>query len=205
VTWRTGSILVVLLSLIVWGLLLRREQTELDRRAQRVVLPKIDYSLRNLQMHQLGADGQLVGELEAEAMAHLRVSDSAILQKPVIHAVDDKAVPLRISADTASLARQEEKLIFSGHVLMLHGFPQDIPAEMTTEQLDVYPRKRLANTDLDVTLRQGGSILTGTGLEADLEHGQINILANVRGSLQPIPRQPTAIRPEDGSRSSHSN
>ena len=59
--------------------------------------------------------------------------------------------------------------------------------QLSTEHLQVFPKKDLAQSQDPVTIRRADSILQGTGLRADRKAKRVQLLANVKGHYAPRP------------------
>ena len=143
------------------------------------------YYLKSARILGTGPDGELLYELqarEAEQLGDNRVSFSNVRLKYS----PQSEVPWSISADTATLHADEERVLLEGHVRAVssEGFSGS-ETEIRTQYLEIYPEHFLAETDERVQIRIGARSLTATGMLASLKDNQVKLKSNVRGKFAP--------------------
>ena len=143
------------------------------------------YYLKSARILGTGEDGQLLYELqarEAEQQGTNRVSfkDVRLNYSP------QSDVPWSVSADTAMIHADEQRVQLEGHVsaISTEGFSGN-DTEIRTQYLELYPEEFLAETDERVQIRIGARSLTATGMLASLKDNQVKLKSNVRGKFAP--------------------
>jgi lipopolysaccharide export system protein LptC len=63
--------------------------------------------------------------------------------------------------------------------------PAGISTRLETERLTVFPDRNEATSERRVTVTQGDSILSGTGLRADMQAKRFQLLSDVKGRYAP--------------------
>lgn len=145
-----------------------------------VVLPEVDYRLRGLSLVQFAAEtGVPELRLSARELTHLRVETRALLEAPVIDSTRPDG-ELRIRATRAMLDQPSRTIDFRDDVEVQRREPGRDPllARMSTLQVDL--KARTGATDDPVTIDQGSSTLSGTGLDIDLEQERFSLRRDVR-------------------------
>jgi LPS export ABC transporter protein LptC len=145
-----------------------------------VVLPEVDYRLRELTLVQYAEDTGLPElRLSARELTHLRVETRALLERPVIDSTRPDG-DLRIRAARATLDQTTRMIAFEDNVEVRRREPERDPllARMPTLLVDL--KARTGATDDPVTIDQGSSKLSGTGLDIDLEQESFSLRRDVR-------------------------
>ncbi len=155
-----------------------------------VVLPEVDYRLRELNLVQYAEETGLPElRLRASTLTHLRVETRALLDAPVIDSTRPDG-ELRIRAARAILDQPGRTLAFEEKVEVRRREAGTDPmlARMPTLLVDL--KARTGATDDPVTIDQGSSQLTGTGLDIDLARESFSLRRDVRAVFNQPARQP---------------
>lgn len=135
----------------------------------------------------LGTDssGSLLYEIRADyaeqqSDEHIRFSVVTVEYSP------DTGIPWSISADTALLAPDDQRVLLEGDVraISAKGFSGD-ETEVLTASLSLDPARSIAETDDRIRIRIGDRSLTGTGMLASLKENRMEIRSNVSGRFIP--------------------
>ncbi|KFN45108.1 LPS export ABC transporter periplasmic protein LptC [Arenimonas oryziterrae] len=84
--------------------------------------------------------------------------------------IADKAVEVRLLQDVLMLGPRS---------------PRGEQTRFSSEHLQVFPKRNLAQTQADVTVTRADSILQGKGMRADMQTHHFQLLADVKGRYAP--------------------
>jgi len=142
-----------------------------------------DFIVSDLTMRQFNLDGSLKHALAAKKMLHYSDDDSTVVVDPAL-IFYAHAQPTRLSAHQATVSRDGKEVRLADDVRMVREAGDDSPELLlTTSELLVYPDDETARSAVPVTISQGRSVITGSGVEVDnLEH-TLKLLGRVRGTL----------------------
>jgi len=85
-----------------------------------------------------------------------------------------------VRSETGWVSADGEELRLLGNVNAKTAGQRERPVTMTTEQLNVFPKRNRATSPSTVTVVQPGSILRGQGMEALLDSKRIRFTSNVK-------------------------
>jgi len=178
---------VVLATLIAAALgswyLARQHRVAEDAPARDIV--QQGYYLKSARILGTGADGSLLYEIRAER-AEQNGSDRIDFTNVMINYSPDTDIPWSVNADSATIERDKNLVLLSGHVRALSsvGFSGN-DTEVRTEYLELDPEAYLAETDARVQIRIGARSLTATGMLASLKDNTLELKSNVSGKFVP--------------------
>lgn len=159
--------------------LLERLSKQIEQ-GREVILPEVDYRLRELSLVQYAEESGLPElRLNARTLTHLRVESHALLERPVIDSTRPDG-ELRIRAARAVLDQPSRTLAFEDDVVVRRreAGTDPIRAQMPTLLVDL--KARTGATNDPVTIEQGSSTLAGTGLDIDLDRESFSLRRDVR-------------------------
>jgi lipopolysaccharide export system protein LptC len=166
-------------SLVVWRL----------RPAPRPVPPseaRSDYTLDNFELVTLDEAGKESFSVRAPHLERDPQGKSLTITRPAFSFPDRTRGRWVATAGTAWVGPKGEQVKLMGNVDMV-GPPGAIGerTRLRTAQLEILPKRNLASSPAVVTVSRGDSILSGTGLRADLKAHRVQLLANVKGRYAP--------------------
>jgi lipopolysaccharide export system protein LptC len=143
------------------------------------------YYLRSARILGTGDDGKLLYEIEAD-YAEQHDGEDIAFQNVRIKYSDGAEVPWVLSADTATISQNPERVILKGHVraVSTEGF-NGKDTEIRTQYLEFEPDAYRAETDSRVQIRIGPRSLTATGMLALLQENRLELKSNVSGKFAP--------------------
>lgn len=143
----------------------------------------------NVHLRRYGPDGELQHDLRAVHMAHFPDDDTTEMRQPALTYVRPQA-STHARADTAVMQGKGEVVTMRGNVRVARDASGD-RAEMVAEMphLVVWPDDERARTDAPVRIRQGGSVITGVGMDIDNIELVYRLHHDVRGVIQPGERR----------------
>ncbi len=143
------------------------------------------YYLKSARIFGTGADGRLLYEIRAEH-AEQQGEDTVSFTDVQLNYSPQSDVPWSVSADTATLHADRQRVLLEGHVTALsrEGFSGN-DTEIRTQVLEIDPENFVAETDERVQIRIGSRSLTATGMLASLKDNQVQLKSNVSGKFAP--------------------
>jgi lipopolysaccharide export system protein LptC len=141
-----------------------------------------DFIIDDFSVRSFGSTGALQHTLSATRMLHYPDDDTTTVIAPQV--VFHSTPPTRLSAEQALVSKDAKQVRLERNVRLLRGAADgSLPIEATSERLDVVPDLETASTDTPVTITQGRSVVTGSGLIADNKTKQTTLLGPVRGVI----------------------
>jgi len=143
------------------------------------------YYLKSARILGTGSDGHLLYEIEADYAEQLEGAD-IVFQNVRIRYSQDAQVNWVLTADTAIITHDQQRVILKGHVRAVNseGFDGQV-TEIRTEYLEFEPDAYRAQTDSRVQIRIGARSLTATGMLALLQENRLELKSNVSGKFVP--------------------
>jgi lipopolysaccharide export system protein LptC len=145
-----------------------------------------DFIIDQFSVRSFGSAGTLQHTMNATRMLHYPDDDTTTVVAPrlVFHATP----PTRLSAEQALLSKDAKEVTLERNVRLVRGGEGgSLPIEATSERLVVVPDLETATTNTPVTITQGRSVVTGSGLVADNKTKQTTLLGPVRGVIHRDP------------------
>jgi lipopolysaccharide export system protein LptC len=158
-----------------------------DRKAANVNA-RSDYVLQDFEVVVLDQLGQESFTLRAPRLERNPGDRTMSMPKPVFYipaAPGKGQAPTReagweVRSETGWVSADGEELRLLGNVNAKTAGQRERPVTMTTEQLNVFPKRNRATSPSTVTVVQPGSILRGQGMEALLDSKRIRFTSNVK-------------------------
>ena len=147
-----------------------------------------DYILRDFELVMLGEDGLESFTVTGPYLQREPDGKSLTLTEPRFAFPDPHQGRWRAEARRAWVGPKAQEVRLLDAVQFLG--PASTQGQRTrfeSERLDIFPNENRASTELAVTVSQGGSILRGTALRADMA-AQRYQLSQVQGSYAPYHR-----------------
>lgn len=143
------------------------------------------FYLRSARILGTGDQGDLLYEINAEYAEQMQ-NETIQFQDVQISYSPDASIPWTLSADSAAIGRNQERIVLSGNVraVSANGFSGEV-TEIRTPYLVLLPESFRAETDKRVQIRIGSHSLTATGMLALLEENQLELKSNVSGKFVP--------------------
>jgi lipopolysaccharide export system protein LptC len=165
--------------LAVWQL---RPQASAPAPAQ----TRSDYILENFELTTLDDQGQESFSVQAPRLERDPRGKSLTLTLPQFSFPDQDGGRWQATSKTAWVADKGVEVRLNTKVEMI-GPPTPLGdrTRFNTDNLQIFPKRDLAQTDDSVTVSRADSILRGTGLRANMKTHQIQLLANVKGRYAP--------------------
>lgn len=186
-SWRSTLTLTLLAGamLSAWSVWTGRSGTPADTAS----VTRSDYVLHDFELVALDANGQESFTLRAPRLVREPGKQSMMLDTPLFLLPDSEQPDLnkqywQIRAQSGWVSADGNELRLRDDV-RVNSPPQARKVAMNTEQLNVYPDKKLATSAVAVTITQPGSILRGRGLETNLASKHYLLKSQVRTHYVP--------------------
>lgn len=142
-----------------------------------------DFMVENFTVRRFAADGMLQNTLTARKMVHFPDDDSTDVDAPRV-LFNRGPQPVRLSSNTAWVSKDGKEVKLKGDVRYirpgLNGAPE---TAIATAEMTLLPDDELAHSDVPVTITQGQTIVTGSGLDADNKAKLATLRGPVRGII----------------------
>lgn len=150
------------------------------------VVQRSDYVLRDFELTTLDAQGQESFTVRGPYLQRDIGGKSISLVQPRFSFPGSDSDRWQARADAAWVSPSADQVHLMGAVRMDGPpTPAGVGTRFETERLVVFPDDSRASTPQRVTVTQGDSILTGTGLDADLQAKRFQLLNDVKGRYAP--------------------
>lgn len=151
--------------------------------------PRPDYTMDRYELVVLDAMGQESFTVSGPQLSRDPETAEIHLERPFFSIPSEEGAWTATSlAGWVNAAADELRLTRS---VELDGPPQPAiaPVRVRTEALHLRPDERTAHSPVAVSIDRGNSILTGRGLDADLDTRRLQLHAEVRIRHEPVPRR----------------
>lgn len=161
-----------------------------DRTAQAFVgPPRADYTMDHYQLVVLDASGNESFTVSGPQLSRDPLSAEIFLERPLFTIPSEDGTWTATSLSGWVNAAADELRLTRSVELDGPPAPAASPMRVRTEALHVRPEERTAHSPLAVSIDRGTSILTGRGLDADLDTRRLQLHAEVRIRHEPVPRR----------------
>jgi lipopolysaccharide export system protein LptC len=167
---------------ITWGMLwLLRPEDEVPAF---VGPPRSNYTLADFTLNALDEGGRLSFTVAAPALARRNDDGSLWVEAPDFLIAAATGEPWKGKSQSAFINKDGTHMLLAGAVEMQReGSAEAAAARVETRDVDAYPKENRLQTAAAATITQPGSILRGTGMKADLNTHQLELLADVHASF----------------------
>lgn len=126
-----------------------------------------DFMVDGFTVRRYDVDGHLQHLLAARKMLHYTDDDSTEVDSPVLNYFSNGR-RTEVTAPRAWLGPQGKELRLRGGVRVVGGASAtEAETVIATDEMLVYPDDEIARSNTPVTITQGSSVISGSGLEAD--------------------------------------
>ncbi len=143
------------------------------------------YYLDNASLTGTNADGKVLFQVWTKHAAQ-SMDDTSIDMKTVrLVYGPPTALPWEVTAKRGRIPADISRIELHGGVVAQSAEEGEQPTIIRTERLDVDPETRVASTEADVRLEFGGRVIDATGMQANFETNEVQLLSNVHGRFLP--------------------
>jgi lipopolysaccharide export system protein LptC len=145
-----------------------------------------DYTLINFELTSLDEAGKESFSVRAPRLDRDPRGKSLTLQLPQFSFPDKDGGRWQATSTTAWVAPKGVEVRLTEQVELIGPpTPTGDRTRFRTEHLQVFPKAKKARSDDPVTITRADSILSGTGLRADMQTHHIQLLSAVKGRYAP--------------------
>ena len=143
-------------------------------------------------------NGQLSYTFTAQKLSHFRQEDDTpldtteimkpsytLIEKPHINMYRENS-PWVVDAERGRITSGENVIVLEDNVSVGSVDTDENSITLTTSKLTIYPDRKMAITDQEVSINSESGTITALGMEADLKKEKIKLLAKVRGTHDPL-------------------
>ena len=142
-----------------------------------------DYFLENFTATSMDKNGRLAYKVIAIYLEHYPDDNSMQLKQPVFSFYENDIKSWTASANQALIFQETQKIYLTGNVIM-DQFPNKnekaLPIKLTSEELFVDVKKKIARTKSKIRFSQGKNRIEGIGMRADMNKNKIEFLSKTR-------------------------
>ena len=141
---------------------------------------------KNMIATRIDENGAPLYRITSPSVLYYPDNNTIDFMSPHVWIYNTSQKPWEIQAFYARSSNNFEKILLWNNV-RFHQTPGKFNSDnnMATDQLIIYPKRKFAETNADVTFWQPGNKISGTGLQADLNENWIRLLHHVRGYYLP--------------------
>jgi len=155
-----------------------------DREPAFVGPPRSNYTLADFELNALDETGKLSFTVTAPALARRNDDGSLWVDAPNFLIAAKTGAPWKGQSQSAFVNKDGTHMLLAGEVQMQRDATDAAgAARVETRDMDAYPKENRLQTAAAATITQPGSILRGTGMKADLNTHQLELLADVHASF----------------------
>lgn len=141
-----------------------------------------DFWAENFTVRRFGPDGKLQNTLTASRMEHYPDDDTTIVKNPTMRY--HRQPPVTISSSKGLIGKDGKEVSLIGNTLITRGGRDKTPAtHVATEVLTLFPDDEKATSVHPVTITQGQSIISGSGMVSDSRTGISVLSGRVTGTI----------------------
>jgi lipopolysaccharide export system protein LptC len=151
-----------------------------------------DAFMEDVHAKRMDSFGHLESELTTPKLIHYPENDRLTIESPQMIIYREKTPPWTINANHAE-TYADFKLVYLWEDVKIHEAASKDSYETTllTHALTLYPDRRFAETDQEITMIQPGSEIKATGMQVSLPEGWVKLLSKARGFYDPAQHQKT--------------
>lgn len=178
------TIVLLIATVSVTGWWAQRTQKEQEIPAPAEV-HQSDAFFANFTLTAMDKSGRPSHRLTGERMDHFPANNTAELIAPRLLVFQPDNTPWEVNARTAVVQMDQETVWLLGDVRAENKPPEGSPMVIETSDLFVEPKRKFAETEQAVTVRQAQGVTTGIGMKGWLDEKRFSLLARVQGRYEP--------------------
>ena len=158
-----------------------------------------DYFVERFSLTRLDERGEPTFRMSAQRLEHFPADDSSVVTRPVLVSLDPGRPRVTLSAERGRTQGSGDETLLEGDVVLTRAASEGAaPLRLSTDAVVLLTGREIARTDRPVRIEQGGSVLTGVGMEFDNPSRTLQLFGSVRGlwvgpgGVAPAPRPPSS-------------
>ncbi len=145
-----------------------------------------DSFMENVIATIINKDGKPSLVIKSPKMVHYPKDDTVKITSPEITLYRDSPEPWYINANHATATHGAKEIFFWSNVVINHNKDKSAPiTTFLTDTLTVIPKRHIAKTKDDITLKQPDTTVHAKGMKANWNNGEIKLLSTTRGVYAP--------------------
>ncbi len=182
-TWLPAAMLVCI---AVLSSLWLAQMGEREDRIARLEGHAPDMTMEEFEVTAMGEDGNPLRRLSAAYMAHYIDTQTKELTHPHLVIYQDDAEPWHVASQRGWVSANDDVLMLLGEVdIWRNNANGKREIHIETEDLRVVPDKEYADTELPATISTPESLTRGTGMRAYLGERRVQLLSDVKTTINP--------------------
>lgn len=178
-----GLTTISILSLAVWTTLLSFHSSS-SPTINTSSLP--DAFMEDVHALVMNKQGKPSMKIATPKLVHYPENNVSLLRTPALTLYRQSPQPWYVNADQAKAHQGIDIIDFKDNVVIHHAADGNNPATIIkTETLRVHPELQTAETADFITMTQPNLVVKATGMEADMNNGNIKLLSQARGEYVP--------------------
>ncbi|WP_242111056.1 LPS export ABC transporter periplasmic protein LptC [Luteimonas aquatica] len=182
-TWRGTLTLVLLVAAVITGWSVWQQRAEPTATVTASTRPS--YLLHDFEVVALDGEGKESMTLRAPKLAQNADDRTMSIQTPLFLLPDKDGQRWEVRSKTAWVAADNSEVRLRGDVVANSPPGAQKPSTLKTEQLNVFPDKNEATSQVLVSVTAPGSTMQGVGMWADLADKRIRLLSKVQMTDDP--------------------
>jgi lipopolysaccharide export system protein LptC len=182
--WRVALTLLLLAGAIVTGWSVLRHR---DTAVPAASVGRSDYVLHDFELISLDDEGRESFTLRAPLLQETPGARTMELATPLFLLPDEQGHYWHVRAKRGWISEGRDRIRLLGDVRVTSPAEGE-PATMRSEELNVFPEKKLATSPLAVTVTEPGLTMKGLGLRAELDAKRFTLLSQAHARYVPSPR-----------------
>jgi lipopolysaccharide export system protein LptC len=145
-----------------------------------------DYYVDNFNYVRMSENGEAQYNISGKRMVHDPVTDTHLIDQPVVHSLATERPPMNASADRARVDSNSDKVYLYDHVQMDRpATPKADYFHLDTDYMLMLVDEEIMQTDRPVHMVLGKSVLNGTGMKYNNASGTLRLDSRVHAILPP--------------------
>lgn len=140
----------------------------------------VDLFMRNFTLTAMDENGKPAYTLQASYFEHYNDSSSSTMEQPVMHLLKENNRWV-ISAKTGEINDEQSLIVLHDDVVMQQQ-ETEFPVQVETSLLEIDTTKQIARSDRAVNIIHKELNMRSNGMVLDNAAGELELLANVKGS-----------------------
>lgn len=143
------------------------------------------YYLDQAELTGTGPDGKMLFQVWTRRAAQSLGDSSIEMDEVQMVYGPPTALPWKLNANTGRIPADASVIELRGDVVAVSVTEETKPTIIRTQRLDIDPTTRQAKTSHKVILEFDGRIINATGMHANFETNELQLLSNVNGKFLP--------------------
>jgi lipopolysaccharide export system protein LptC len=161
----------------------RRSGVEAARSVKRT---EPDYYVDNFTFVRMSETGQAQYVISGKRMVHDPVTDTHLVDQPVVHSLTAERPPMTARSDRARVDQNTDKVhLYDNVKLDRPASPKADYFHLDTDYLMLLTDEEVMETDKPVHMVLGKSVLNGTGMRVNNATGELHLDSRVHAMLPP--------------------